>query len=279
MRRKTWFVWGLLIGAAFSFQPANAQYTSDYQTNVISGVTSNWSGTYIVGSSNIADVLWIDTNGTLSDDGSYVGYKLSGSNNIVVLTGTQSVWRTSGTTGKRYVGYAGTANQLIITNLSYGYYIGAIYGGVYSSAGYVGYMPSSSNNIVLIAGTGSFWAMRGTGVNDSGNFYVGYAGAANQLIISNVSQGYQRMFNLYDGAVYDNIGKVGYMESSSNNTVLVSGTNSAWDNSSDLTVGYDGRGNQLVITNGGSVLNRFGYLGFNSSGRSNVVVVSGSGST
>ena len=34
-----------------------AQYTADFQTNIISGVTSNWSGDYRVGDANSSDAL------------------------------------------------------------------------------------------------------------------------------------------------------------------------------------------------------------------------------
>ena len=41
---------------------AHAQYTASYQTNIISGVTNNWSGNYIVGNTNFADVLLIQNS-------------------------------------------------------------------------------------------------------------------------------------------------------------------------------------------------------------------------
>src|ERR1700685_3215353 len=55
----------LLSGLLFG-HPASAQYTADYQTNIISGVTSNWSGDYIVGSKTSSDVLMIKNDGNIS---------------------------------------------------------------------------------------------------------------------------------------------------------------------------------------------------------------------
>ena len=68
---------------------------------------------------------------------------------------------------------------------------------------------------------------------------------------------------------------------SSNNSVTVTGTNSAWTNTGSLSVGESGSGNRLVISNGGRVANlgqgTIGDLGTNSS--NNSVLVTGDGST
>ena len=58
-----------------------AQYTANFQTNTISGITNNWTGDYIVGFSTFADVLLIEGGGVLSNGHGYVGYSASGSNN------------------------------------------------------------------------------------------------------------------------------------------------------------------------------------------------------
>jgi T5SS/PEP-CTERM-associated repeat protein len=69
-----------------------AQYTADFQTNIISGVTSNWSGNYLVGSNTLANVLQIQDTGVLSNGTAYVGYDFASSNNSVWVTGTGSIW-------------------------------------------------------------------------------------------------------------------------------------------------------------------------------------------
>src|SRR5882724_2147864 len=103
MLLKTWFFWGLLAGIALGSPSARAQYTSDFQTNLISAVASNWSGSYIVGSNNVADVLQVDNTGSLLTSGSgFLGYELFSSNNVVSLSGTQSTWRT-GSSSDLYV--------------------------------------------------------------------------------------------------------------------------------------------------------------------------------
>jgi hypothetical protein len=96
---------GLLVATS-----ASAQYTADYQTNIVSGVTSNWSGNYSVGYTNNADVLVIESGGVLSNEDGYVGGPefttnhvliLGGGNNVAVVSGTGSVWNNS---GELYVG-------------------------------------------------------------------------------------------------------------------------------------------------------------------------------
>lgn len=78
------------------------------------------------------------------------------------------------------------------------------------------------------------------------------------------------------GAVTNASGYIGRNASSDNNTVTVQNSGAAW-NSRNLAVGYDGSGNQLVISNGATVANTLAaYLGF--IGSSNVAVVTGAGS-
>lgn len=89
--------------------PAQAQYTANFQTNIISGVTSNWSGNYIVGSNTFADVLLIQNGGVLSDGTGYVGYNPgSSSNSVRVVSG--GVWENT----VLFVGYQGSSNSLVI---------------------------------------------------------------------------------------------------------------------------------------------------------------------
>src|SRR5437867_442150 len=101
----------------------HAQYTADFQTNIISGVTSNWSGDYFVGNTLSADALLIQSNGVLSDTRGYLGYDSSSSNNSALVTDVGSIWSNS----ILYVGFEGRGNNLIVSNgaqvfnASYGY--------------------------------------------------------------------------------------------------------------------------------------------------------------
>src|ERR1035437_6673039 len=132
---------GLLIGVVFGSRSSEAQYTADFQTNILSGVTNNWTGDYLVGSNTFADVLLIQSIGVLSNGYGYVGYEEASSNNSVRVSDFRSLWRN---VGSLYLGYFGGGNSLVISNR----------GLVISDNGFVGYNSASSNNSVLVTGNG-----------------------------------------------------------------------------------------------------------------------------
>src|SRR5205809_1879939 len=123
---------------------SRAQYTGNNQTNIISGVTSNWSGDYYVGSNTFADVLLIQNGGVFSNTWAVLGLLSGSSNNAAVVTGSGSVWSNSqGLT----VGYDGAGNELVVSNggrivASQLFWIG-------------GETISSSNNSAVVDGDGS----------------------------------------------------------------------------------------------------------------------------
>jgi T5SS/PEP-CTERM-associated repeat protein len=65
---------------------------------------------------------------------------------------------------------------------------------------------------------------------------------------------------------------------SSNNSVLVTGANSAWTNTGNLLVGNSGSSNSLVITTGGRLVSSNGYIGSNAVSSNNSVLVTGTNS-
>jgi T5SS/PEP-CTERM-associated repeat protein len=263
-----------------------AQFTADYQTNVIDGVTTNWNRF-----DYSFDQLQITNGGVVQSSGGFIGGSPTKMGNSVLVSGTDSVW----TNGDLYVACSDAFSYVSISG-------GAA---LYNNYGYVGYLVSSSNNVMLVTDPGSIWSNRNDlyfGYNGSGNsltisnggmvynynnnaflgywfsgtntvvvtgtgsiwrngsLYVGYQGAGNSLIISN------------GGAVYSTGCWIGWV--SDGNTVQLTGTGSVWSSSADLTLG--GNGNSLMINNGGKVYSGDGYIG--TEGGSNSVVVSGSGS-
>src|SRR5207247_2236473 len=94
----------------------------------------------------------------------------------------------------------------------------------------------------------------------NGTYVVGSNTFLNALIIQS------------GGALSNGDGYLGFETGGSNNTVLVTGSGSVCSNSADLRVGYAGIGNSLVISNQGAVFNGFGYVGNNSTSRSNNVL-------
>src|ERR1017187_9842559 len=128
-----------LVGLVYVL-PANAQYTANFQTNIISGVTSNWvdnpsnlGAGYVVGSNWVYDTLLVNGGGVLSNSTGYIGYKVGANNNSVIVSDSGSLWTN---TGSAYVGYQGSSNTLLITN-------GA---DVVSDSGFVGASSSATNN-------------------------------------------------------------------------------------------------------------------------------------
>jgi T5SS/PEP-CTERM-associated repeat protein len=239
---------------------AQYNYSLNYQTNTISGVSSNWigNGNYVVGSNTYLNALVIENGGVLNDGYSYVGDLLGGSNNAVLVTGSGSVW----TNHEPVVGYYGAGNTLTISNR----------GQVLGQAGYLGYMASSSNNTVLVTGTGSVWygdVPLPSGVNAP--VVVGLNGSGNTLIISN------------GGAVVSADGLIGMGNSNSNNAAIVTGPGSVWNaaavGSGDpilfgmVVGGSVSNRSTLIISNGGGVLGGGDLVDGNSS-----VTVTGPGS-
>ena len=72
---------------------SQAQFTANFQTNTVSGVTSNWvgNGTYVVGTNFTFDALRIINGGVLSNGTGYIGFAVGGSNNVAVVMGTGSI--------------------------------------------------------------------------------------------------------------------------------------------------------------------------------------------
>ncbi len=233
--------------ALFTASPARAQYSGNNQTNVISGVTSNWTGLYHIGVFNFNNALIISNAGVLGDGDGYLGSVSAGGNSALV-TDIGSVWTNQNNV---IVGNTSGNNSLTITNG----------GKVVSNGGQVGSSTGSDTNRVLITGSGSVWSNKATSLT------FGNSGFGNQMTISD------------GGAVFSVSGRVGNNTSSSNNSVTVTGGGSVWNNSDDLDVGFTGRGNTLTITNGGAVFNTDGYVGTRGGTFSNVVTVSGNGAS
>jgi fibronectin-binding autotransporter adhesin len=210
--------------------PAHAQYTADFQTNIISGVTSNWTGDYIVGFTNDAEALVIESVGVLSNANGFVGglvtndsgVVLGTSNNVAVVNGAGSVWNNGGNLCIGCGLEAGN-NQLVVTNG----------GAVYSVGGDIG-ENFSDNDTVLVSGTGSVWS------NSGALLLGGYSSDGDSLTIAD------------GGAVYNNDVTLGDGQDTYDDTVLVTGSGSQWSTGNLFLGQYSCN---LTITNGGAVYN------------------------
>jgi fibronectin-binding autotransporter adhesin len=256
------------------------------------------AGDLYVGSSGAANELVVSNGGVVRNAVGYLGLNSTSSNNVAAVTGAGSLWTN---VGFFYVGYSGWGNQLVVTN-----------GGRVQSAAfnYLGYNPSSSNNVAVVTGAGSGWT-------NVGDLYVGYFGSGNQLALTNGAvvssgKGYiglavegtsnvavvtglgslwtlgselqvgatgsgNRLVVSDSGAVRNAVGNIGLF--GSNNVALVTGAGSAWTNVGDFNLGYFGSGNQLVVTNGGVVQNAFqSFVGRDIASSNNLATVTGAGS-
>jgi len=244
----------IFLGIVLFAQPLTgfAQFTADYQTNVISsGVTSNWNGNYYVGDTTVGDVLLIETGGALilsSSGYGYVGNTSGASNNVVLISGSGSLWKVPITLS---VG-GGSCNSLVISNE----------GRLVTGWATIGFRNASASNRVSVIGSGSVWT-------NSSAFSVGeYGGPENELIVSNGA----RVVNRSESYL-------GRWQFGSYSRAVVTGDGSLWTNTSHLTVGGYAPFNTLIISDGGRVVNDAGYLGRSQpTATNNSVVVTGSNS-
>jgi len=220
-------------------------YSGTNNSVLVTGPGSVWSNgsSLYVGAGGAFNTLTITNGGTVVDGFGAIGDSIGANSNTVTVTGTNSAWYNIGSS--LYVGFNGSSNTLTIAN-----------GGVVTNSwGFIGY--SGTNNSVLVTGAGSVWS--------NGSWLeVGDSGAFNTLTISNGGKVFNGVF-----------GDIGASTGANSNTVIVTGSNSAWY-SGDLYVGYHGSSNTLTIANGGVVTNNTGYIGYY--GTNNSVLVTGAGS-
>ena len=236
----------LLLSLGAAIQPAAGQYTSDFQTNTVNGVTNGWPGDYVVGSNTFANGLMIRNKGVLTNADGYVGYLPASNSNYVMVAGAGSMWSNA----NLYFGFSGGGNRMVITNGGY----------VANSLGtYIAYNAASSSNRVLVTGTNS--------VLNCANFLeLGYAGANNSLVASNGAQ------------VFDSYSELGNNNTGTGNDVLITGTNSVWNNTGSCTIGRAGGHNRITVNKGGHLISSYATLGTFGGADSNSVVVADNGS-
>jgi len=176
----------------------------------------------------------------------YVGYDEGASNNTLNVFNTNTRLENI---GELVVGVSGSSNSMTISNGGY----------VVSYGTYIGSNNLSSNNSVLVTGSSSLWY-------NQDDLVVGVSGSSNSMTISNGGA----VTNDYDSYIGSN-------NLSSNNSVLVTGSNSVWSIAS-VYVGFSGSSNSMTISNGGMVDVGLVYIGGASLSSNNSVLVTGSNS-
>jgi len=191
-----------------------------------------------------------------------LGFDVGSSNNQLIILGSNAL---SSNNGGVYLGYGGSGNSIILSGgatMISGSKDTAYYGSnINYNDTYIGFYSGSSNNSILLSGSSSVWT-------NIGILNIGYGGSWNTMVISN------------GGAVIGNNGAyIGCNPFASNNGVLLTGSNSQWNDSVGIKVGYNGSGNSLVISNGGSMACPVFIIGTLAGAVSNSVAVTGSNSS
>jgi T5SS/PEP-CTERM-associated repeat protein len=275
MKPKPHFFITLLALIAFAVpQRTQAQFTGNNQTNIISGVTSNWPGDYYVGSNYVFDVLLIRNGGALSNYSGYIGFNAGANSNLVLVSGSGSIWNNS---TNLIVGAGSIGNSLVVSNggkvFSQGTWVGGtgithsgnqfvISDGGQASCGNVALnfalSGGGTNCQILVDGTNSI--LECTSLN------VGRLSSGNRVVVGN------------GAAIFNSSGSIVGQNNGNNNSLLVTGAGSIWTNGGmqigDSSVG-GGTNNSLVISNGGTFI---GSLNIGSLGSNNWMRVSGAGS-
>ena len=222
--------------------------TGGSATFIAKGGAHSFASNMVVGNSGSGNSLVISNGGSVANNVGSIGFAANSSNNSALVTGTNSLWTNSGVFR---VGESGSGNSLVISNG----------GKVANTEGSIGYNGVSSNNSALVTGANSVWT-------NSGYFYAGAYGSSNRLVVSN------------GGTVAALISQIGTFGSSLNNSVLVTGTNSLFNNALYLFIGGLGNsGNSMVISNGGLVtVGIHSYIGGDVPADNNSVLVTGAGS-
>jgi T5SS/PEP-CTERM-associated repeat protein len=231
-------------------------------SNVLGGTASHWItlADLVIGNAGAANQLAVSDAALVENRNGILGSMSSSSNNSALIADSLTTWKVK---SNLYVGNAGAGNQLAVSNNAQV---------LVASNGFVGNMDSSSNNLVFVTDPSSFFAIRGT------YLYLGYNGTGNWLVISN-----QGEVKIGEGtALGPSHLSIADQTSSSNNTVLVTGTNSLLSaglqvDDFQIHVGNQGSGNLLVVTNYGLVISTKGFIGDAVPATGNVAIVTDQG--
>jgi len=195
-------------------------FSSTDNSALITGRNSRWESVsqLFVGYSGSRNRLRVIDQGRIEAGTSYVGFESPSRGNFVLISDDGSYWQSGGIN----VGHDGSANEVIVTNKAR-----IISAGLNA----IGYHAPSSNNVLSVAGLGSYWF--------GGHLAVGSFGAHhNALRITGGGQ----VFN-----------DAGYVGNGAFNAAIVDGPGSLWNLNTTLFAGDDGSNNQCSILNGGRI--------------------------
>ncbi len=236
--------WALALLTCCGATGARAQLVADGDLVTLNGVSTNLGEVdLIVGNIGANTRLVITNAGSVENTSGYVGFESGAGTNRVIVTGAGSIWTN---TAACTIGNAGSFNSLLITNG----------GRVENSEAAVGDAAGANYNQTMVTGPDSVW-------NNAAFIVVGLSGSFNTLLATN------------GGVVFSSGGYLGNNSEATGNQVTVSGSNSAWTNTSTLSVGENGASNTLTIASGGTVVSFDAYVGNIAGASNNLAIVSG----
>ena len=226
---------GGVVSNNFSYLGYNTSGSNN--SVLVAGTGSIWKNAadLSIGTNGAGNSLVVSGVAQVLDGSGYIGGGVTSSNNSVLVTDAGSLWSSI---TNLCIGYSGAGNSLVISNGGRVLCNSSSYFDVPGAC--IGFNSSSSNNTVVVTGTGSVWSNGDYELfpYDGSFLYVGYSGAGNSLVIKD------------GGQVVDFDGGLGHNPSSSNNSALVTGAGSVWNN---YDMGLNNWGNSLVISNYGLV--------------------------
>jgi autotransporter-associated beta strand protein/T5SS/PEP-CTERM-associated repeat protein len=225
-----------------------------YESILVTGTGSTIlvGGTLTVGNQGASNTLTVAQGGYVSNASTMIGYStaLNGDNGIVVTDPGSALISAGLLTVGRQSTYR---NYLVVTN-----------GGLVSSAGggTIGAVQGSGGNWALVSDPGSAWRM-------AGMLRVGSDATNNFMVVSNGGQALVQAAGVL----------IGETPTSGGNSLIVTGAGSLLAAATnDLTVGYQGSTNSLVISGGAVVSNVDARVSSTKDAVQNSVLVTGKGS-
>jgi fibronectin-binding autotransporter adhesin len=232
-----------LAAARHAFIGRNLSAGANVVTVTDSGTRWFVASNLVVGSNGPFNRLVIRNGARLENTFGAIGEGLSSSNNVVIVTGSGSVWSNA---NQLNLGGRGGNNQLVVSNGALVHSVGAFLGGNTASGG---------TNEAVITGPGSFW-------RSTGSLFVGTSTSGNRLVVTN------------GGWIRNSTASIGSL--GEDNEVTVTGAGSTWTNGGTLIVGVSGRRSRLVVSDGAVVHEPFDLrMGENATSTNNRIVVDG----
>lgn len=217
---------------------------------LIEGAGSYWfqeSGLQVGGMSGRGNLMTITNGGgAYIEENLYIGYGALSESNRVVIKGS-AAWLESGVDA--HIGYEGDRNWLTLTD-------GAR---LVSESGVVGSLSEAQQNVVVVEGDGTFWY-------NEHELLVGQSGSSNLVQVQN------------GGLLMSPRSVLGLHTNSFGNRVVIDGPETVWYSVDELSVGHNGSGNALIISNGAQVVSGISRIGTSGSANSNLVQVTGANS-